>query len=380
MITALLPFVCNSIPAAARTGLLNGTLKLTGSVIRRLDGQIFCHLQEAGPLTKMIGSSLNKGVTLAPTIGPQGAAAMALADLAAQVGTFAETDLIRRGVGRLEAGVERIEGKLDTVVGKLESFANVGLANLALNAAGIGISVAGFALLSAKIDRVQESIHSMAGTLDVISHKIDQVRQDQIDRDFTQVRSLASLFDEAWGLTDRGRAEQQWMRVVQDARTYQDRFANQARDLLAGGPSGYLAADPALDAVALISGLRVAALAACNETELARSVAGEATSQIEQLTGAIGVADLALHAVPEHVEPGSQEWGIALATSSEAARVVIAKVRQREALAATRAAPFDLLERRGVAPREWLERARSEAEAPLLVLLEDGAEEVSDGV
>jgi len=96
---------------------------------------------------------------------------------------------------------------------------------------------------------------------------------------------------------------------------------------------------------------------------------------IERLTGGIGLADLARHELTSsEASAGSQEWTFALAAASETSRGAVRKIREREAAAATRAAPLTALEARGIRARDWLEAAREEKEAPVLVMLEEGAQ------
>ena len=53
---------------------------------------------------------------------------------------------------------------------------------------------------------------------------------------------------------------------------------------------------------------------------------------------------------------------------AETARPLLQKIRHREAVTATRTASLPLLEKQGVAPREWLEAARSERHSSVLML------------
>ena len=130
----------------------------------------------------------------------------------------------------------------------------------------------------------------------------------------------------------------------------------------------YALADTMVDALSLAGGLRVACLMACNESAAATSAATENARQIEGLTGNIGMADLVLARLPGGIERASQEWEEALTGAEAEATPIAASWRQREAMAATRAAPLPQLERDGVTPREWLAAAREETEQPVLLL------------
>ena len=140
--------------------------------------------------------------------------------------------------------------------------------------------------------------------------------------------------------------------------------------MLNGAPHHYLEADPFLDAVSLAGALRVAALAACDESLAAREAAADGARSIERLTGGLGLADLsrALLAKKTSAQPGSIDWTLAQAAANQSMRPIAVKIRQREAAAITRAAPLVALEDRAIRPREWLEAARSETTSPVLFM------------
>lgn len=370
-------------PETAIGGLNDGSLRRVGAVIRWAKGpqkgKIFAYLQETGALertVKTVGKSLSKGGTATAATGNPAIGAVTVAsDLLLQATQAVQGEVIRRGVKRIEVGVNRLEESMGRVEFKLDGLGKgvqtlqqLGVANLAIGAAGLGVSLVGLGIMNAKLNRVQESIQAFADRLDTISDKIDRVRQDMIDQDFLKIHSLVQLYEEAWSHSDRGRAELQWHGVAQEARTYQDRFLHRARELLTADPPDIALADPMIDALTLTGSLRVSALMACNESASARLVADEASWQVESLTGIIGLADLVPLSLPENVEPGSQDWDLAFTAATELARPMVHKMREREAAVATRAAPLNVLESRGIAPREWLEAARSESEQPVLLL------------
>jgi outer membrane murein-binding lipoprotein Lpp len=375
------------IPPELRADLIRGAIRMTGSVLRdSKTGRIVGFLQEAAPLGRLFGS----GLTLVGRVagGPVMMAGMA-ATVGLQTASLAQGEATRRGVKRTEAAVNMIDGKVDQLgegisqvqtklgdmhadigaLGKsMQMLETMGVANLALNAVGVGVSVVGFGVMNAKLGQVQGAIRAIADRIDSISDKIDRLRQDAIDADFSDLLSLTGMYEEGWALAESASAQRQWHRVQQDALVIQNRFANRAQKLLQVTSANLDAADPMLDAVALASGLRVASLVACNESNLARSIANDSSRQIEALTGTIGLVDLTAHSDLHGVRAGTVDYDLAMAKAREAARPLLRKLREREAASATRALPLATLEYRGIAPRAWLEAARSEKNAPLLFL------------
>lgn len=338
-------------PADLVQAVLTGDAHLYGSVIRNVaNGQILGYLQEAAPIVGPLAASLVPG--LGPVLG-LAKTGLNLMEAAAPISNLVSTELTRRTTSSLAEATATLQ--------------TMGVFDLAMGAAGLGISVAGFAVMSAKIERVHKAVEGLSEQLQSISSKIDAVRQDLIDSEFAALSSLGKLMDEGWRLSDAGRAAKQWHEVAFEAQKLQDRFEGRAHHLLTG-EQGYTVADPMLDAFALASGLRVAALSSCNEVEAATTAASDNSRTLARLTSSIGAADLAREAVElGDIPPGSPEWSLALAEATEQVRPVVGKIRKREAALATRGAPLEGLSRRGIKPSEWLRAAHEEVESPVLI-------------
>lgn len=373
------------VPKLLMARVQSGNLRVYGSVIRDpANGRIQGFLQPTrapidfgamADVTKIGGAT---ALLLTPA-APVGAAYIAGKAGYALFDIQRTTHRIEAGVGRVEAGIGRIEKKLDGMTDGIDNLqdglnglSSLALQNMALNIANMGISIAGFDAMLNQLNTIRTAIHGLSGQLDIAIGKIEAVQHDLIEGDFSELKSLAKAHDEGWLLSDAS-AGGRWQEVAHGALRYQTRFESRAERLLASNPGDYMLADPMLDAVGFASGLRVAALSACNEANAAREAAADGARAIERLTGSIGLADLTRRALAASgAVPGTQDWTIALAAANEGAREVVAKIRQRETAAVTRAAPLASLERRGIRPRDWLEAAREEKEVPVLVMLEDG--------
>lgn len=338
MIDALLPYVIRGIPDEARMGLADGTLRLFGSVVRHsASGQIAYHLQEAAPLGASLLASANP---VAATVN-------------ATVGVF-QNEINRRAI--------------EKVATKVDALSQVAHVNLALSAAGIGVSAAGFAIIARRLDRIQSSLETMDGKIDHLISKIEETSRRETQDLFSNIRGLASIYEESWSLNDVGRAELDRQRVWQDGAALQDMTERRAEHALETRELGYAAAQPHLEAFALVSGLRIAALLACDEKESAKRIEKDTYQRLDRLTGGLGLADFVPAAMPENVDPGSQEWLLERAKATRAVQPLVTEIRTREQALATRTAALPLLEKTGVRPREWLEQARTEEEADLLCL------------
>ncbi|MDF1834987.1 MAG: hypothetical protein P1U62_08915 [Alteraurantiacibacter sp. bin_em_oilr2.035] len=299
-------------------------------------GQIVYHLQEAAPLAQSLASNFS----------PVGVANIAV--------NAVQNEVNRRAIERVASAVD--------------ALTEVAHVNLALSAAGIGVSAAGFAIIAKRLDRIEAQMASVEDKIDQVISKIEEATQREAQDLFSNIRGLATLYEDSWSLSDIGRAERDRQRIWQDGAALQDMTERRAEHALGTPALGYDAARPHLEAFALVTGLRIAALLACDEIETARRVEQDTYQRIDRLTGSLGLADLLPDAMQERSQPGSQEWVIERARAGREWRPVVSEIRLREQALATRTAALPLLEEAGVRPREWLEQARSEEEADLLCL------------
>lgn len=271
---------------------------------------------------------------------------------------------IEDAVSRLAGDVKRVEEKLDAAGQDIRDVKSISSANLGLQFLDIGISVAGFASLEAKV----ADISSRITTFD---EAFRDFQEGQLKLAFTELRSLSRAMDEGWRLTGTA-ATNRWHEVATRALSLQDQFETRSRDSLGGEGRKYLQTDAMIDAVAFANGLRVASLAACNETVAAQEAAADGARSLDNLTGRIGLTDIILpYLADTGIQRGTQDWNIALSALSQELIPMVGKIRQREANTMTRAAPFGSLEVRGIRPRDWLEQVREERDTALVYLPAD---------
>lgn len=331
------------VPPHLQAAVADGTMQVVGSVIRDIaTGKGEGFLVEAAPLATLVAR------------GPQ-----ATAQIGLEAASLVQGELIRAGVNRIEEGVK--------------TLINLGTANLALGGANLGVSVVGFAVIAAQIQVLKRRVDLVSDQVALISAKIDQLQRDAIDAEFAEVEALALGYEEGWRLSDAA-ALKRWEGAARDALALQTRFEKRAVRALGDGISHYAVAEPFLDALHLTNGLRVAALSASNEILAARFAADEGARSIDRLTGGIGLADL-VRGEMTGMRPvaGTTSWALAQTKAKVSARDSARRMRLREALAGTRAAPLVELERRGIAPRDALAEARSESSSPFLFLPDGGA-------
>lgn len=330
------------VPAGLQAEYDGGALKIYGSSLRHADGRIAGFLQETSGLSK---------IAEAMASGP--AAPLKLVGDTVRV---VQNEQIKGGIARLQLSI--------TMLNQLQ------LTNLALGAAGIGISTVGFGMISRKIDGVQDEVRALSQKLEAMHADVRTIDLKLVGDRLKQLLGLARSVDSAWAMSDEG-ARISWRDDAGEARRLQDFFEGRAEQLLTDQPLAVMEATPLLDASAMASALRVGALALAGETSAAITVAQEDAKRLERLTGGIGAADLArawlaLSELPQ--APGGAVAGDELAMAITEARAAAVTLRAREAIAARRAGPLMALEAKGVPPRMWLWAARAEEEVALLLL------------
>lgn len=332
MIASLL---LREVPARLLSGVGTGEYKVYGSIIRSVaNGRIVGHLQETSGLTRLAGKALTEGI---PGFGTA-------VDLAGHTVSYVQNEQIKAAVNVVQ---------------------NLQIANLAVSAAGIGVSVAGFAVLAAKIGRVEAKVDALGDRLDAIARGVAFLRRDRIAEDFTRLRTAAQMLDEAWLLSD---PLPQWRLVAEEAIFVSNQFERRALELLGDNPDP-IAAEPFLEALAFASSARVQARLASGEDAVARKAAEEGALTLMRAGDRLGLAQAAVAGTLQTAVPvGTQDWSDALDARAKALRDSVAGTRAREAAAVGSALTLEELERQGISGRAWLEEARAEAEAPLLLL------------
>ena len=290
------------------------------------------------------------------SVNPPAAIALMVTEVASSLANNVQTEIVRRGVARVENGVALLQ--------------QMGIADVALGGVGLGVSIAGFAVMNRKLDSIAGRLGGIEDGLSQISAKLDAVRAEQERATIAKLRNLAAMFEDSWEMTNSNRAERNWNRIYEEGGDLEEHFIDRAkaeRDIAAPSAATLPAVEAQLDAFALVSGLRISAQLALGEVENARTLERRSAADLRGVTSTIGLADLVLPALSD-TAPGSVEWDLARAERVSELRPVVARLRQREALLATRTAFLPLLARHGATPREWLRLIREETQTAVLVL------------
>lgn len=342
MIGLLSDVLLREVPQRLVTGVSSGELKVYGSIIRSVvTGRVVGHLQETSALTNIAAS-----VLMAPASLPLQAGGLMI-DAVGHSVSYVQNEQIKAGI---------------------EVLQSMQLANLALGAASIGVSVAGFAVLATKLSRVEAKVEQLEPKLVEIQHTVQVIRADQIAEDFVRLRTALEQLDEGWILPD---PVAQWRHVAAEAHYLANQFQRRAAELLDTGPTTILLAEPMTEALSLASSARVTARMAAGDDAAALAAASDGAKSLYELGQRVRPAEAAIAMVPAEAEPATANWGSRVASIAEELAPTVDAYRGREQAAAATCLTLSELEARQITGREWLVAARDEEHAPLLCLAAD---------
>lgn len=268
-------------------------------------GRIVGFLQETGVAPKL-AEALHSGVSLLDAT-PVGAA-MRVADL---------------GMGA--AGL--IQG--EQIKAQLRLVSQLQIGNLLLTGAGIGVSLAGFAIMAAKIDAVGRKVDGLVDRLDSLARSVEALRHDRIAEQLAELKTVAERYEEGWLPGGSGR---HWRDTATDAHRLANNFARLATEMSERATDDLPAADPFLEALAVAITLRVNARLAAGDDEIALAAAEAGAQTLIELGDCRHLARAALsRTADEAAPPGTVEWEKALTAASVALRLSIDAARAHEA-------------------------------------------------
>ncbi len=340
-IMAIGEILLREVPETLLAGVQTGEFRIYGSIIRSVQtGRIAGHLQETSGLTSLASQLLTSPATL-----PLQGVGLGV-DLLGHAANYVQNEQIKTAIGVLH---------------------NLQLGNAALDAAGIGVSIAGFAVLSAKIDRVETKLDSLSQRVDAIGRAVEHMLREKIADDFIRLRTATEQMDEGWHLSD---ASQHWRHVANEAHALVNIFERRIYQMLDDDRSDTQAVEPMQEAMAMAIAMRVSARLAAGDDVAARYAAGEGAKALAKLGGRFGVADNALKRMQaSSIEVGTSAWGEALERTTDELRPLFNTIRSRETSAISTILTLEELERQGIEGRRWLETARNEETSPILCLL-----------
>ncbi|PZQ50400.1 MAG: hypothetical protein DI556_07545 [Rhodovulum sulfidophilum] len=316
------------VPPALAAGLANGSIQRFGAILKSAEtGRIVAHMQETG-----LGPTLLWRMADFSAGGPLG--------LVGQAVQVVQNEQIKAAIGVLH---------------------QLQLSNMILSGVGIGISAAGFAVVTAKIARLQKGVDDLRDAAERIEREMARGKEDRLDRDLSRLDTACRQVDEAWLLRD---GERQWQDAARALHERQgDFYAMAMRERDRHGADTRLF-ELLVEAWLLATSTRVSAWMASNEMDAALATAREALRDANRLTGMIDYTDLLPRGFTSM--PRTER-----ASRLEDARSGTRRFREREDMVESKVVLIRDLIQSGQDGRRFLEAARHEAKTPILLLTSD---------
>ena len=250
------------------------------------------------------------------------------------------------------------------ILDEVATLRSLQFGGLVLSGVGIGVSIAGFALLARRIDAVREQVAALSESMERIERKLDGFSHRSIDAEFAQLSTACEQVKEAWASGD---SQVQWRGAARDLHGLQNLFAARVRRLLAERrPAEAL---PFAAAYAVAGSTRVTSRLAAGDDDAARGASAAFGRELAGLTAPVGAADLLRAVLSDAALTPSAEGYLPEAERRRPEALAQALLlREQEALAASQPLTLAALADAGIGGRVWLERARAESDSALLFL------------
>lgn len=331
------PAILAAIPEALRSEFAGGTVYRVGMLLFR-KGQpgIVSHLIETSAMAPAAASLA--------AANPYALAAKVAVDAAGHVATNVQLHQVKAAIATLQT---------------------LQLGTLALSGAGLGFSIISHVLISARLDRMKEQVQSLDEKLDRVARKIDDLQHDTVERDFIDLRSACEKADQGWMARN---PENEWLKAEENLHGLQNLFAGKIRKILTQA-SSLDTIEPFVDALALAGATRISCRIATGDLELAHAISLQFAEEFAGLLQPVGSARIIQSQLEERsITIGSPSYIVEAEKLLPYAEGKATAYREREDVAATRPATIQRLQQLGLNGREFLERARSETDEPLLGL------------
>ncbi|TDE39836.1 hypothetical protein [Antarcticimicrobium sediminis] len=255
----------------------------------------------------------------------------------------------------------RVDQKITAMQQMLSGLQSMQIANLALAGLGIGISVAGFAVIKSRIDKVSTKIDNLES---LISREFEDQRLRELKNLEADLDGQLDHAEEGWTSTDGLRI---WTRVadrLNDMVYYypkliEEHLAAQTPDLKL---AGYL-----LERYRVLAATRVECLVLIGELESARDFSRRFMARNARLLDPVSPLDLARRRAAT-AEGDALTREAAFRREIEPARQFTAAIREFQDLSETRPLLIETLIEKRLNGRDYIEQLRAEKETPLLLL------------
>jgi hypothetical protein len=334
----VLPPILFEIPPDLQAQVLSGVYRRVGALI--LDnpsGRIVAHVQQTGLAADLSSQLLRSAPSALSTFASPVGIASALV-------SYSQNQSILRGIELLQ---------------------NLQMVDLLLGGLDLGVNLAGHAVTSARLSRLQSSVQAIDDRLARVESRIEDLHGQAIRDDLLLLDATCKQVDDGWLMGDPSRS---WSAASDALYGLQERFNDRAAAGLAALRPAFDRVEVFLDAAALASTVQISVRTAMRDMAAARAVASRAARRLLDITGKIGRREILEGLVdPDHRASTALRIN-ALEMFKDQAMATTTRFRMREEQIGTAVPVLDSLIAKGVDGRAWLEQLRGEKGSPFVLV------------
>jgi hypothetical protein len=337
----MIPPLLFEVPALLQSQVVSGTLRQVGALILNPQtGRIVAHLQETGAAQQLSTSLMNAGRT-------------ALSAIASPLG----------GISSIATYVQNRQ-----ILSSLEALQGLQIGGLVLNGLGLGVSLAGFAVMSAKLDRLTVQIRAIDDRLARLESRIEDLHDSEIQRDFVALRAVCKQIDDAWSVAN---PLPEWLAAAGVLYQLEARFFDRARKVQITPDFAIDRFESFIDAALLASAGLVSVRTAMDDLSAAQIAASDTAINLNALTNRIGILDL-LDGYTRKDSAMTLAGSIdTLSRYRVEAFAHVARFREREDQASSASHTISYLQRSDYSGRAYLEALRENKDTPIAIIKYD---------
>lgn len=334
----MIPPLLFEVPALLQSQVMSGALRQVGALILNPHtGRIVAHLQETGAAQQISTSLINAGPSALSAIASPLTAASGIA-----------TYLQNR-----------------QILASLQALQGLQIGGLVLSGLGLGVSLAGFAVMSTKLDRLTGQIKAIDDRLAHIESRIEDLHDAEIQRDFVTLRAVCKQIDDAWSIAN---PLPEWSAAAGALYQLEARFFDRARQARNAPDFAIDRFESFIDAALLASAALVSVRTAMDDLNAAQIAAADTVANLNSLTNRIGILELLETRMRNDMALTLAGRIDVLARHRVESFAHVALFRAREDQAGSASHTISYLNRCGYSGRAYLEALRDNKESPIAIM------------
>jgi hypothetical protein len=319
------------IPFSYKSAIIDGSVERFGTILKdNATGKIVAHVQETGLAQEVMSRAGSSFLNPAASFGT--------------IGSSVYSNIQLNQLTKLVEGLQVLQ-----------------YATLGATVAGLGISVAGFAIMTRKLNTLQKSFDALSGKM---SEQFKDIEERRLRDHYHQLRGLFTQADQAYYLKN---PIDEWMLIARDLAKESSFFHGELIHLLENKAFDSDLFSNLTHSLTLCNSGRLECLVLSNELEASRSISSDFSGQYNQLFDSISPSTLTRKAEASitSCETTSEQQ---LRHKYLHMEELVKGVREMQVTASSNPYLIDTLIEQEIDGRAYVERLRGEKEEPVFLL------------